>query len=176
MKYQRTQKIIEASLDHILQAFSQTLCIIDARFLPSPLSKGNLYLSFPNHPPPRSHSPLSLLRPSHFPLAVVGVASCSQVDSLNSLYSQFNASIGDIFAPGGVYPLVKNCFVFEETEGTENLDPGETFPGLIVVPRIMNRKLHIGTLLGVICSQILAEFGVLVYFFSLLYEFTLTIL
>jgi hypothetical protein len=109
-------------------------------------------------------------------MAVIGVASCSQIDSLKSLYSQFDASLGDIFPPGGVYPLVKNCFVFEETEGTENLDPGETFPGLIIVPRITNRKLHIGTLLGVICSQILAEFGVLVRFFSLLSGFTLTIL
>lgn len=84
---------------------------------------------------------------------------------MKSLYSQFDASLGDIFSPEGVYPLVKNCFVFEETEGTENFDPGETFPGLVVVPRIMNRKLHIGTLLGVICSQILAEFGVLVSLF-----------
>jgi trafficking protein particle complex subunit 9 len=98
-------------------------------------------------------------------MAVIGVASCSQIDSMKSLYSQFDASLGDIFSPEGVYPLVKNCFVFEETEGTENFDPGETFPGLIVVPRIMNRKLHIGTLLGVICSQILAEFGVLVGLF-----------
>lgn len=155
--------------------FSQH-CTIAARFLPSPLSKGNLHLNFPTHPPPRSHSPLSLLRPSHFPMAVIGVASCSQIDSLKSLYSQFNASLSDIFSPGGVYPLVKNCFVFEETEGTENLDPGETFPGLIIVPRITNRKLHIGTLLGVICSQILAEFGVLVRLFSLLSGFTLTIL
>jgi len=143
--------------------------MIAARFLPNPLSKGNLHLSFPAHPPPRSHSPLSLLRPSHFPLAVIGIASCSQLDSLSSLYSQFDASLGGIFPPGGVYPLVKNCFAFEETEGTENLDPGETLPGLVVVPRIMNRKLHIGTLLGVLCSQILAEFGSLACFWSSLF-------
>lgn len=61
-----------------------------------------------------------------------------------------------------MYPLVRNCFVFEESEATVNLDSGEKFPGLTVVPRITNRKLHIGTLLGVLCSQILVEFGVLV--------------
>jgi hypothetical protein len=64
---------------------------------------------------------------------------------------------------------VRNCFVFEESEATVNLDSGESFPGLTVVPRIANRKLHLGTLLGVLCSQILVEFGVLVesflYFF-----------
>ncbi|KAF8964707.1 TRAPP II complex [Flammula alnicola] len=133
-----------------------------ARFLPNPLSKGNLHISFPTHPPPRSHSLLSLLRPSHFPLAVIGVATCSPTDSLKSLYSQFEASLVDIFPPGGIFPLVKNFWVFEETEGTTNLDPGESLPGLVIVPRIMNRKLHVGTLLGVLCSQILSEFGVLV--------------
>ncbi|KAF9482780.1 hypothetical protein BDN70DRAFT_874562 [Pholiota conissans] len=133
-----------------------------ARFLPNPLATGNLHLSFPTHPPPRSHYALSLLRPSHFPLAVIGVATGSQSGSLTPLYSQFNTSLNDIFPGGGIYPLVKNCWLFEETEGTENPNCGDTLPGLIVVPRIKNRKLHVGTLLGDLCSQILAEFETLV--------------
>ncbi|PPQ83346.1 hypothetical protein CVT25_003985 [Psilocybe cyanescens] len=133
-----------------------------ARFLPNPLSKGNIHLSFPTHPPPQSHSLLSLVRPSHFPLAVIGVATCSQTESLKSLYAQFSASLTDIFSSGSTYPLVRNLFAFEDIEGTANLDPGETLPGLVIVPCITNRKLHIGTLLGVLCSQILTEFGVLV--------------
>ncbi|KAF8910953.1 transport protein particle complex subunit [Gymnopilus junonius] len=133
-----------------------------ARFLPNALSRGNLHLSFPSHPPPFSHSQLSLIRPSHFPLAVIGVASCSQTDSLKSLHSQFNAALIDIFPSSSTYPLVKNCFAFEEGEGNINLDLNDNFPGLVVVPQITNRKLHIGTLLGVLCSQILSEFEVLV--------------
>lgn len=136
-----------------------------ARFLPNPLSKGNIHLSFPTHPPPQSHSLLSLVRPSHFPLAVIGVATCSQTESLKSLYAQFSASLTDIFSSGSTYPLVRNLFAFEDIEGTANLDPGETLPGLVIVPCITNRKLHIGTLLGVLCSQILTEFGVLVSLF-----------
>ena len=133
-----------------------------AQFLPNPLSTGHLHISFPTHPPPQSHALLSLLRPSHFPLAVIGIAKSTQVDSLPSLYSQFNASLTDIFPHGGLYPLAKNCFVFEESEGSTNFDPGENMPGLVVVPKMANRKLHIGTLLGVLCSHILAELGVLV--------------
>ena len=136
-----------------------------ARFLPNPLSTGHLHISFPTHPPPQSHALLSLLRLSHFPLAVIGIAKSTQVDSLPSLYSQFNTSLTDIFPHGGLFPLAKNCFVFEGSEKALNFDPGESMPGLVIVPRIANRKLHIGTLLGVLCSQILAELGVLVRVF-----------
>ncbi|KAF8163323.1 TRAPP II complex [Crassisporium funariophilum] len=133
-----------------------------ARFLPNPLSTGHLHLSFLTHPPPRSHSPLALLRPSQFPLAVIGVAKWSQIDSLQSLHAQFNSSLADVFPPGGIFPLSRSCFVFEEGEETANLDPGGNLPDLVIVPGIANRKLHIGTLLGGLCSQILAELGVLV--------------
>lgn len=81
---------------------------------------------------------------------------------MSSLYGQFNASLADIFPHGGLFPLVKNCFVFEGNEGTTNFDPEEDMPGLVIVPSIANRKLHIGTLLGVLCSHVLAELGVLV--------------
>jgi hypothetical protein len=136
-----------------------------ARFMPNPLSTGHLQLSFPTHPPPRSHLPLCLLRPSHFPLAVIGVAVCTQVDSLAPMFSHFNASLDDIFHPDGVYPLARNCFVFEEGDDT-NLNLGSDLPGLVVIPSVMgNKKLYIGTLLADLCSQILGEFGVVVYVF-----------
>lgn len=133
-----------------------------ARFLPNPLSTGSIQLSFPTHPPPRSHSALSLLRPSHFPLAVIGVAVCSQSESLKSLNEQFESSVRDVLPPSGLYPLVKNCWAFETTDETANLNSGTTEPGVTVVPDITNRKLHLGTLLGALCSQILCELGILV--------------
>ncbi|KAF8077925.1 TRAPP II complex [Lyophyllum atratum] len=133
-----------------------------ARFMPSPLSTGYLHLSFPTHPPPRSHLPLSLIRPSHFPLAVIGVAVCSKTDSLSSVYAQFNSSLIDIFPSDGIYPLAKNCFIFEESDDT-NLNLGDNLPGLVVLPSMMgNKKLYIGTLLADLCSQILGEFGIVV--------------
>lgn len=138
------------------------LSLLAARFLPNPLSSGHLHVSFPTHPPPRSHASLALVRPSHFPLAVIGVATCSQTDTLKFLFQQFYTTLSDLFPPESTFPLVRNCFVFEENEGTLNLDTGENLPGLTVVPHIANRKLHLGTLLGVLCSQILIELGVLV--------------
>ncbi|KAG6814362.1 hypothetical protein H0H92_010948 [Tricholoma furcatifolium] len=134
-----------------------------ARFMPSPLSTGHLHLSFPTHPPPRSHLPLSLIRPSHFPLAVIGIAACSKNDSLSSVYAQFNSSLIDIFPSDSIYPLAKNCFVFEEGEDA-NLNMSDNLAGLIVLPSMMgNKKLYIGTLLADLCSQILAEFGSLIH-------------
>ncbi|KAJ7449836.1 TRAPP II complex [Mycena latifolia] len=134
-----------------------------ARFMPNPLSTGYLHLSFPTHPPPFSHLPLSLLRPSNFPLAVIGLAACSKTDSLPTVLSQFNAALLDIFPAGGMYPLAKNCFVFEEGEGNTNLNLGDNLPSLVVIPSMMgNKKLYIGTLLADLCSHVLGEFGTLV--------------
>ncbi|KAF8894639.1 TRAPP II complex [Infundibulicybe gibba] len=134
-----------------------------ARFMPNPLSAGHLHLNFLSHPPPHSHLPLSLLRPSHFPLAVIGVAACSETDSLASILAQFNASLVDMFPSGGIFPLAKNCFVFEESDGNTNLNIGDNLPGLVVIPSMLgNKKLYIGTLLADLCSNILGEFGVLV--------------
>jgi hypothetical protein len=136
--------------------------------MPNPLSTGYLHLSFPTHPPPFSHLPLSLLRPSNFPLAVIGLAACSKTDSLPSVLSQFNAALLDIFPAGGMYPLAKNCFVFEEGEGNTNLNLGDSLPSLVVIPSMMgNKKLYIGTLLADLCSHVLGEFGSLVRVFSL---------
>ncbi|KAF7323014.1 hypothetical protein HMN09_00081100 [Mycena chlorophos] len=134
-----------------------------ARFMPSPLSTGHLHLSFPTHPPPHSHLPLSLLRPSHFPLAVIGIGVCSKTDSLPDILAQFKTSLLDIFPGGGMYPLAKNCFVFQEGDGDTSDNLGDSIPGLVVIPSVMgNKKLYIGTLLGDLCSHVLGEFGTLV--------------
>ncbi|KAJ7940592.1 TRAPP II complex [Mycena leptocephala] len=134
-----------------------------ARFMPNPLSTGYLHLSFPTHPPPFSHLPLSLLRPSNFPLAVIGLAACSKTDSLPEILADFNAGLLDIFPAGGMYPLAKNCFVFEEGEGNTNVNLGDNLPSLVVIPSMMgNKKLYIGTLLADLCSHVLGEFGTLV--------------
>ncbi|KAK7054867.1 hypothetical protein VNI00_003330 [Paramarasmius palmivorus] len=131
-----------------------------ARFTPKPLSTGHLHLSFPSHPPPITHTPLSLIRPSHFPLAVIGIASCSQADNLSAILAQFNEILLDMFPGDSLYPLARNCFVFEEGDGSGS---SESVPGLVVFPGMMgNRKLYIGTLLADLCSHILGEFSVLI--------------
>ncbi|KAJ8078800.1 hypothetical protein AAF712_001246 [Marasmius tenuissimus] len=133
-----------------------------ARFTSNPLSTGNLHLSYPSHPPPVSHYPLSLIRPSHFPLAVVGIATCSHADSISSVPSQFNSILLDMLPAGALYPLAKNCFVFEEGDGSSDISTSESIAGLVIFPSMMgNRKLYIGTLLADLCSTILGEFSVL---------------
>ncbi|KAA1471141.1 hypothetical protein DENSPDRAFT_775745 [Dentipellis sp. KUC8613] len=131
-----------------------------ARFMPSPKSKGHLHLSFPTHPPPPSHLPMSLFRPSHFPMGVIGIASCSHTDSLTNILAEFNAAVHDLFGPESIYPLAKNCFVFEEGDGTTNLNLGDHLPGLVIIPSMMgNKKENIETLLADLCSNILGEFS-----------------
>ncbi|KAE9396079.1 hypothetical protein BT96DRAFT_1041682 [Gymnopus androsaceus JB14] len=133
-----------------------------ARFQPKSLSTGYLHLSFPSHPPPHSHQALSLIRPSHFPLAVIGVATCSRSESLPDVLAQFNSTVLDMFPAGGIYPLARNCFVFEEG-ASAGISSRDQHPELVVFPEMMgNRKLHIGTLLGDICSKVFGEFGVLI--------------
>ncbi|OCB84083.1 hypothetical protein A7U60_g8755 [Sanghuangporus baumii] len=134
-----------------------------ARFMPNPLATGSLVLSFTEHPPPPSSSKLDLFRPSDFPLGIVGIASCSQSDVLSSIYSQFNASRGELFPSNSIYPFAQNCFVFEEGDGNTNLNVGNHMPGLVVIPSMMgNKKLYIGTLLAELCSNILGEFSMMV--------------
>ncbi|KAI0062282.1 hypothetical protein BV25DRAFT_1945461 [Artomyces pyxidatus] len=131
-----------------------------ARFMPSPKSKGHLHLSFPSHPPPISHASMSLFRPSHFPLGVIGIASCSHTDSLSSISAEFNAAMTDLFPVQSIFPLAKNCFVFEEGDGTTHLNLGDHLPGLVIIPSMMgNKKENIETLLADLCSNILAEFS-----------------
>ncbi|TFK76416.1 hypothetical protein BDN72DRAFT_808930 [Pluteus cervinus] len=129
-------------------------------FTSNPLSTGQLLIGFPSHPPPESHLPLSFLRPSHFPLAVIGIAACAHTDSLGTILAQFNASLPNFFPSGSIFPLAKNCFVFEESDGTTNLNLGNSLPGLVVIPSMMgNKKLYIGTLLADLCSLVLDAFG-----------------
>ncbi|KAI0797912.1 TRAPP II complex [Abortiporus biennis] len=131
-----------------------------ARFMPNPLAAGHLHLSYPSHPPPHSQLPLSLFRPSDFPLGVIGIATCSQNDSLSSILAHFNAAVSDLFPAGFIFPLATNCFVFEENDSNTNLNLGDTLPGLVVIPSMMgNKKIYIGTLLADLCSNILGEFS-----------------
>jgi hypothetical protein len=106
---------------------------------------------------------MSLFRPSHFPLGVIGIASCSQTDSLYTITAEFNAAVKDLFPPNSMYPLAKSCFVFEEGDGTTNLNLGDHLPGLVIIPSMMgNKKENIETLLADLCSNILAEFSTVV--------------
>ncbi|KAH9996824.1 transport protein Trs120 or TRAPPC9 TRAPP II complex subunit-domain-containing protein [Russula vinacea] len=117
-----------------------------ARFMPSPKSKGYLHLCFPTHPPSSSHFGMSLFRPSHFPLGVIGIATCSQTDSLSSITAEFNAVVKDHFPPDCLYPLAKSCFA--------------TISLACDHPSMMgNKKENIETLLADLCSNILAEFS-----------------
>lgn len=128
--------------------------------MPNPLATGHLHLSFPSHPPPTTHSALGLFRPSHFPLGVIGIGVCSPTESLSSILDQFNTSLLDIFPASSLFPLAKNCFVFEENDSNPNLNFGDNLPSLVVIPSMMgNRKLYVGTLLADLCSHILGEFG-----------------
>ncbi|KAK0197056.1 TRAPP II complex [Armillaria mellea] len=134
-----------------------------ARFMPNPLSTGHLHLSFLTHPPPNSHIPLSLLRPSHFPLAVIGIASCAPEDTLPSVLAQFHGTLLDLFPADFVFPLARSCFVFEEGDGNNSTNLGDSLPGLAVIPSMMgNKKIYLGTLIADLCSNVLGEFGVLV--------------
>src|SRR5712672_391881 len=147
---------------HLCTSFALSRCHT-ARFMPSPKSKGYLHLCYPTHPPSSMLHALSLFRPSHFPLGVIGIASCSQTDSLSSIIAEFNAAVKDLFPPDSIYPLAKNCFVFEEGDGTTNLHLGDHLPGLVIIPSMMgNKKENIETLLANLCSNILTEFSTVV--------------
>lgn len=133
-----------------------------ARFMPNPLASGHIHLSYPSHPHPSSHQSLSLFRPSDFPLGVIGIASSSQNDSLSAILAQFNATLNDLFPPGAIFPLANNCLVFEESDGSTNLNLGN-HPGLVVIPGMMgNKRLYVGTLIADLCSNILGEFATVV--------------
>ncbi|KAI0031712.1 TRAPP II complex [Vararia minispora EC-137] len=131
-----------------------------ARFMPSPKSRGYIHLNYPSHPPSSSLFDLALFRPSLFPLGVIGIASCSRTDSLSSILAEFNASLKEMFPQDCLYPLARNCFIFEEDDGSTNLNLGDLLPGLVVIPSAMgNKKENIETLLADLCSNILGEFS-----------------
>lgn len=132
-----------------------------ARFLPNhQLASGYLHLSYPSHPPPDAHGPLSLFRMSDFPLAVVGIASCSPNDSLGTILAQFQMALHEVFPPSSMFPLASNCFVFEESDSTTNINLGDSFPGLVVIPSVMgHKKTYVGTLVADLCSKVLIQLG-----------------
>ncbi|KAF9227891.1 hypothetical protein BS17DRAFT_693370 [Gyrodon lividus] len=134
-----------------------------ARFMPSPLSSGYLHLSFLSHPSSPAHSPLTLFRPSHFNLGIIGISACSSTYSLASALDQFENTLLEISPECSTFPLAKTCFAFQDDEGP-HVSLGENPPGLSVIPSVMgNKKLYIGTLLADLCSQILSEFGRMVH-------------
>lgn len=135
-----------------------------ARFMPNhQLASGYLHLAYPSHPPPESHTPLSLFRTSDFPLAILGIASCGPHDSLAAILTQFQTAIHDTFPQGSMFPLAKNCFVFEESDSSTNINLGDSFPGLVVIPSVMgHKKTYIGTLVADLCSKVLVELATVV--------------
>ena len=143
--------------------------ITSARFLPNPLASGHIHLRYPSHPPPLTHAALSLFRPSDFPLGIVGIAANSHGDTLTSILNDFTSTMSRLAPHGSLFPLARTCLVFEESDSNSNLDVGEAFPGLVVIPNMMGHKtMYIGTLLADLCSNILAEFASVVRFTGLL--------
>ena len=143
--------------------------------MPSPLSSGSLHLSFPSHPSLHAHSPLSLFRPSHFNLGIIGIAACSSSHPLSSALEQFENILADISPEAWTFPFAKTCFAFQEDEDP-NVGLGGVPPGLAIIPNAMgNKKLYIGTLLADLCSQILGEFGRLVCDIELVPRLRLTV-
>lgn len=130
--------------------------------MPSPLSSGYIHLTFSSHPNLHAHSPLSLFRPSHFNLGIIGIAACSSSVPLSTASEQFENTLAEISPETSTFPLAKICFAFQDDEGL-NVGLGENPSGLATIPNAMgNKRLYIGTLLADLCSQILAEFGHLV--------------
>lgn len=127
------------------------------------LASGHLHLSYPSHPPADNHEPLSLFRTSDFPLAVVGIASCAPNDSLATILAQSRTAIHEAFPNGSMFPLASNCFVFEESDSTTNINLGDGLEGLVVIPSIMgNKATYISTLVADLCSKVLVELATVV--------------
>jgi len=135
-----------------------------ARFMPKDaLQTGHLHLSFITHPPTPALNSLSLLRPSLFPLAAIGIACATHSDSLPALQADFSSTLLDRFPAESTYPVARNCFVFDEGDGTTDINVGEKLSGLVVIPGIMgNKRVYIGTLLADMCSSILGELALVV--------------
>jgi trafficking protein particle complex subunit 9 len=128
-----------------------------------PLATGYLHLSFPSHPPPATQQLLSLFRPSAFPLGIIGVATCSS-HPLSKTLSQFEENLSNITPPGSIFPLVQQCFAFED-EGEDGCQlVNDQVSGIEVIPSMDTNKtkMHIGTLLASLCSRILGELSLLV--------------
>ena len=131
--------------------------------MPAPLAPGHIHLAFHSHPPPSWHYPLSLFRPAHFPLGVVGIADASSASSVSAVLAEFNALVRTLLPHDSMFPLATNLFAFEEVDGTASMEIGGTLPGAVVIPSVMgNKSIYIGTLLAELCSRILTGFADLV--------------
>lgn len=126
--------------------------------MPPPLSKGFLHLQYTSYPPPTWQTPLTLFRPSEFPLGIIGIAESSS--KLTDVQSQFNAEISQLFPSHPLFPLSQNCYLFEDENGANPVVESEIPPGIAVIPKIMGHKnIYIGTLIAELCSSILGEFS-----------------
>ena len=129
-----------------------------ARFLPTTntLTTGHLHLSFPSHPPPESHLPLSLFRLSAFPLGVIGIASCS-TESLEYTPAHFYNALREVISSEYPLPVSRVCFLFEECSDGATLST--SLSDVEVIPKMDTKqtKLHLGTLLAGLCSRILVN-------------------
>lgn len=132
--------------------------LVPARFLPTTntLATGYLHLGFPSHPPPESHLPLSLFRPSAFPLGVVGITSCS-AETFEHTLTHFDDAVRDVISPEYPLPVSRVCFAFEEAGDGAALDT--SLSDVEVIPKMDKKqtKLHLGTLLASLCSCILVN-------------------
>ncbi|KAI0670282.1 TRAPP II complex [Trametes maxima] len=130
-----------------------------SRFMPNhQLASGYLHLAYASHPRPDSHAHLSLFRTSDFPLIVVGISSCGENDSLATILTQFQSILHEVFPHESMFPLASNCFVFEESDSSTNINLGDNFPGLVVIPSVMgHKKTYVGTLIADLCSKVLVE-------------------
>lgn len=127
-----------------------------ARFLPTTntLTTGYLHLSFPSHPPPESHLPLSLFRPSAFPLGVIGIASCS-AETFEHIPTYFDDAVRDVISSEYALPVSRVCFAFEEANDGVALNTPPSDVEIIPQMDTKQTKLHLGTLLASLCSRIL---------------------
>ncbi|KAG8877259.1 hypothetical protein FRB97_003560 [Tulasnella sp. 331] len=129
------------------------------RFLGPPLLAGNLHLSYPTHPPPEWHAPLALFRPSHFPLGVIGIAEYSDEAIMDTMSTEFKATISEYFPAGSPFPFATKCYAFESgRSGSSSL--GSTTSDIIVIPGLMGHKeVYVGTLISQMCGDILCYFA-----------------
>jgi hypothetical protein len=124
--------------------------------MPGPLASGSIHLAYTLHPPPQWHEPLSVIRLSHFPLGVIGIASATSAAQLTSIRAQFDANVDDLFDGSSFYPLATNCIVFEEDSSSPITG---SFNGLVLVPSVLaNKNVYLGTILAELCSGILSGF------------------
>ena len=129
-----------------------------ARLLPTTntLATGHLHLSFPSHPPPDSHLPLSLFRPSAFPLGIIGIASCS-AETFEHTPAYFDDAVRDVVSSEYVLPVSRICFAFEEASDDATLNTSLSDVEVIPEMDVKQTRLHLGTLLAGLCSRILVD-------------------